>query len=45
MLFMENLSRITETPLRQLYDQNDDGLDWAELDRVSRALAEFKKSN
>lgn len=41
-LFMENLSRIRCVPLRQLYDENDDGLSWAEVERVSRALAQFK---
>ena len=44
MLFMENLARIQEVPLRALYDEGDDGLEWREVDRVSRALAEFKAS-
>lgn len=41
-LFMENLARIRCVPLRQLYDEGDDGLSWAEVERVSRALAQFK---
>lgn len=45
MMFMENLSRITETPLRELYDMNDDGLNWDELDRVSRCLSEYKRNH
>jgi DNA helicase-2/ATP-dependent DNA helicase PcrA len=43
ILFMENLSRIRGIPLRALYDEDDDGLPWVEVDRVSRALAIYKK--
>lgn len=43
-LFMENLSRVTMTPLRELYDRNPDDLPWRLVDRVSRGLVEFKKS-
>jgi DNA helicase-2/ATP-dependent DNA helicase PcrA len=42
ILFMENLARIRRVPLREQYDLDDDGLDWREVDRVSRALAEYK---
>ncbi len=41
-LFMENLSRIRQVSLRELYDVNPDGLNWSYLSRVSRALAEYK---
>ena len=43
-MFMENLSRVTMTPLRELYEQNSDGLPWRLVDRVSRGLVEFKKA-
>jgi DNA helicase-2/ATP-dependent DNA helicase PcrA len=42
ILFMENLARIRRVPLRALYDADDDNLSWMELDRVARALAEYK---
>jgi DNA helicase-2/ATP-dependent DNA helicase PcrA len=42
ILFMENLARIRCVPLRQLYDEDDDGLSWMEVDRVARALVEYK---
>lgn len=41
-LFMENLSRIRQIPLRQQYDENNDGLNWNYVDRISRALSDFK---
>ena len=44
IIFMENLARIRGVPLRQLYDEDDDSLPWAEVYRVSRALAVFKSS-
>ena len=43
ILFMENLSRIRGLPLRQVYDEDDDGLPWNEVKRVAAALAEFKR--
>ena len=43
-MFMENLSRVTMTPLRQLYDQNPDGLPWRMVEKVQRGLVEFKKA-
>lgn len=42
-MFMENLARVRCVPLRQQYDQNDDGLNWTLVDRVSRGLVQFKK--
>lgn len=43
ILFMENLSRIRQIPLRQQYDEDNDGLDWNEVRRVATALETFKK--
>lgn len=43
-LFMENLSRVMQTPLRKLYDDDSDGLSWVMVDRLARGLAEFKKA-
>lgn len=43
-LFMENMARVMGRPLRQVYDQNPDGLPWSLVDRVARGLAEFKKA-
>lgn len=43
ILFMENLSRIRCVPLREQYDLGDDGLNWNEVDRVARALAQYKQ--
>lgn len=43
-MFMENLARVTETPLRQLYDHDPDGLPWSLVERVSRGLAEYKRA-
>lgn len=43
-LFMENMARVMGRPLRQVYDENPDGLPWSLVDRVSRGLAEFKKA-
>lgn len=41
-LFMENLARIRRVPLRQQYDENNDGLNWNYVHRVSRSLEDFK---
>lgn len=41
-LFMENLARIRQVPLRQQYDENPDNLNWNFVDRVSRSLSDFK---
>jgi DNA helicase-2/ATP-dependent DNA helicase PcrA len=45
ILFMENLSRIRGIPLRQVFDEDDDGLPWGEVDRVSRGLLDYKASH
>ncbi len=42
ILHMENLARVRCMPLRELYDQDDDGLSWSDVDRVSRGLAVYK---
>lgn len=44
-IFMENLSRVTETPLIDMYNRDDDGLSWRLVDRVSRGLREYKKKH
>lgn len=41
-LFMENLARIRRVPLRQQYEENNDGLNWNYVSRVSVALNDFK---
>jgi superfamily I DNA/RNA helicase len=43
ILQMENKARVRSIDLRALYDEDDDGLSWWEVDRVSRGLAEFKE--
>lgn len=43
-LFMENLARVRGITLRQQYDEDDDGLPWNVVERVSRGLAEYKKA-
>jgi DNA helicase-2/ATP-dependent DNA helicase PcrA len=42
ILFMENLARIRQIPLRQQYEMDNDGLSWNEVDRVARALVQYK---
>ncbi len=44
ILHMENLARVRCCPLRQLYDADDDGLPWDEVERVVGALAAHKRS-
>ena len=44
ILFMENLARIRGIPLRVQYDIDDDHLPWREVERVARALAEYKRA-
>jgi DNA helicase-2/ATP-dependent DNA helicase PcrA len=41
-LFMENLARIRQVPLREQYELGNDELNWNYVSRVSRALADFK---
>lgn len=45
ILFMENLSRIRGVALESLHNSDDDGQNWAEVDRVARALAKYKKEH
>lgn len=44
ILQMENRARIEDRPLRDVYDEFDDGLSWWEVERVARGLEEFKSS-
>lgn len=44
VLFMENLSRIRQKPLREAYDADHDDLPWSEVERVAKALRLFKKT-
>lgn len=44
ILQMENIARVREIPLRLQYDLDSDQLSWWEVERVSRALAEFKET-
>lgn len=41
-LFLDNLARVRGIPLRQAYDLDSDGLQWAMVERVSRGLREYK---
>lgn len=43
ILFLENLARIRQCPLREAYDADDDQMSWSEVLRVSKALAKYKK--
>ena len=42
ILFMENLARIRQIPLRQQYEMDDDDLPWNEVQRVATALENYK---
>ena len=42
ILFMENLARVRGTDLRAAYDRDDDELPWSEVDRVVRAMTQYK---
>lgn len=44
ILFMENLARVRSIPIRKAYDSFDDSLPWREVDRVTRALAQYKET-
>lgn len=41
-LFMENLSRVKMTPLRQLFDEADDELDWGVVEQIQKGMREYK---
>lgn len=45
MLFMENLARIRGVDLRSMYNEDDDEIEWSELDRVARGLVKYKKEH
>jgi DNA helicase-2/ATP-dependent DNA helicase PcrA len=42
IMHMIHLARVTCRPLRELYDEDDDQLPWAEVDRVERHLRAYK---
>jgi len=42
LLFTDNFARITCRPLRDIWENEDTGLDWYELLRLSESLAKFK---
>lgn len=44
ILFMENLARVRCVPLKVQYENEHDQLPWDQVDRVSRALHQFKES-
>lgn len=44
MLFMDNLARVRQIELRQQYEESHDSIDWAVIDRFSRAMSQFKSS-
>lgn len=44
ILFMENLARIRQIPLRQQYEMDSDNLPWREVERVANALVAYKAS-
>lgn len=44
MLFMDGLARVRNVTLRQQYEEDNDGIEWAVVERFSRGLAEFKKA-
>lgn len=43
LLFLDNYARLTCKPLRETWEEADSGLDWYELERLSKSLAEFKR--
>jgi DNA helicase-2/ATP-dependent DNA helicase PcrA len=43
-LFMDNLARVRQITLREQYSLDSDDLQWPLVERVSKALLEFKKS-
>ena len=40
---LDNLARVRGVSLRQVYDQDDGGIPWSEVDRVARALRSYKE--
>lgn len=45
MLHMEHLARVRCVPLRRMYDEDDDGLSWSDVERVARGLHVYKEQN
>lgn len=46
LLFMEQLSRNSMRPLKEVWNAaNEDDVDYFELDRLSRAMVEYKRAN
>lgn len=45
ILFMINLARVRCIPLRQQFNEFDDGLQWSQVEYVERGLQEFKTKN
>lgn len=43
LLFIDNIARVRQVPLRQVYDEDDDDLSFWEVERFSKALALYKK--
>lgn len=43
-LFMDNLARVRQITLRQQYEMDSDDLPWSMVERVSKALHEFKRA-
>lgn len=44
LLFLENYSRITNTPLKKVWEANHTEVQWDELERFQEAYVEFKSS-
>ena len=44
-MFMENLARVHCVSLREQYEQNHDNLRWSFVERVGRALEEYKRDH
>ena len=45
ILFMENLARVKQVPLRTLYNQSNENFPWSQLERVALGLRKFKQEN
>jgi DNA helicase-2/ATP-dependent DNA helicase PcrA len=45
MLFMENLARIREVPLKTLHLEADDGIRWPDLERAEKCLIQYKAAH
>lgn len=44
LLFLDNFARITCKSLKETWENANSGLDWYELERLSKTLVEFKKA-